>query len=863
MHFSIDYIMRSVGFIFIVTEKKIGEFQILETIGVGGMGEVFLAEDPICKRQVALKTMREQWAQNKTMQDRFLREARIAAQLSHPSIIPIYSIDEKIPFYTMPRIEGDTLKEILRKTKEQSKKGEPLHPIGSSIQALVRIFLSICGAIAYVHSRNVLHRDLKPENIIVGKFGEVIILDWGLANFIGQPENHTADIKEENSQITQPGKIPGTLLYMAPERAFGAPSDTLSDIYSLGVMLYQILALQFPFQRKSLKEFKKLHEHETILPPEEAAPDRDISPHLSNIALKCLAKDPKERYQSVPDLIKDLENYIEGLPEWVEIAVLEIDRKEDWLFQENVALSKHMAITRGIDLLEWVNLMISKSPFPGNIKIETTLTLKDQSKGLGILFSIAKGIEESYCLWLSHEGVRLYRSNVEVLNLPNLQLEKNRPYHVKIEHIGSHVRFYLDEAQKFGFLSHIPLSGSHIGLIVRDGDFLLSPLQIAVGSQNIMVNCLAIPDAFLARKDYNEALAEYRKISDSFPGRAEGREATFRAGITLLKKASEERLKNRRETLYAEAHDEFEKLHTTPGAPLEYLGKSLVYKAQGEFEEEAKCLELALRKFPTHPLRPILIENVLSRLHEASQNNRQVAYRFALIVLRHLSQLPEANDIASVLQQNLEPLPFFISSADRNIYLMTQLAFWLNKPLVILELLEKGLMAPDIQNAQVALILLGCEELADLSILEGPGEELEQARSEYALKTGQTPLTPLWNALATSNWKAAKEIVETTTPEKFKTETDPHFFLYGCYLAHEKGQQPALAHLTNISERAFPPTNQLLSHYLIGRNNLKKGWIASAFFWEKLKLMQQLELFSHCLGDETLKKSIKSIQKQL
>ncbi len=846
-----------------MTEKKIGEFQILGTLGVGGMGEVFLAQDPICGRQVALKTMREQWVQNKTMQERFLREARIAAQLSHPSIIPIYSIDEKVPFYTMPRIEGDTLKEILRKTKEQSKKGEPLHAIGSSVQALVRIFLSICGAIAYVHSRGVLHRDLKPENIIVGKFGEVIILDWGLANFIGQPENNTLEIKEENPQITQPGKIPGTLLYMAPERAFGSPSDVLSDVYSLGVMLYQILTLQFPFQRKSLKEFKKLHEHEAILPPEQAAPDRDISPHLSHIALKCLAKNPDERYQSVSALIKDLENYIEGLPEWMELAALQIDRKEDWLFQENVALSKHMAITRGIDLLEWVNLMISKSPFPGNIKIETNLTLKEQSKGLGILFSVAKGIEEAYCLWLSHNGVRLYRSNVEVLNLPHLHLEKDHPHAVKIEHIGNHVRFYLDGVQKFGFLSHIPLSGSHIGLLMRDGDFTLTPLQVAVGSQNIMVNCLAIPDAFLARRDYNEALAEYRKISDSFPGRAEGREATFRAGITLLKKASEERLKNRRETLYAEAHDEFEKLHTTPSAPLEYLGKSLVYKAQGEFEEEAKCLELALRKFPTHPLRPILIENILSRLHEASQKNRQVAYRFALIVLRHLSQLPEATDIATVLEQNLEPLPFFALSIDRNIYLMTQLAFWLNKPLVLLELLESGLSPLDAQNAQVGLILLGCEDLADLSVLEGLGEQLEQARNEYALKTGKPSLLPLWKALSKSEWDTATQIIKSTDPEKWKTETDPSFFLYGCYLAHEKGEQPALAHLTNISERAFPPTSLLLSHYLIGRINLKKGWIASAFYWEKLKLMQQLELFSHCLDDEGLKKSVKSIQKQL
>lgn len=851
-----------------MTEKKIGDFQIIGPLGQGGMGEVFLAHDAVCGREVALKVMREQWVGNKTMLDRFLREARIAAQLAHPSIIPIYSIDEKTPFYTMPRIEGDTLKEILRKTKEQSKKGEPLHSIGSSVQALVRIFLSVCGAIAYAHSRGVLHRDLKPENVIVGKFGEVIILDWGLADFIDSPEKNGLDFHEESPDLTQPGKIPGTLLYMAPERAFGADSSVLTDIYSLGVMLYQILTLQFPFQRKTLKEFKKLHEHEKILDPEEAAPDRDISPHLSNIAKRCLAKKPGDRYQSVTSLIKDLENYIEGLPEWIETGSLLISEKKDWLFQENVALAKHMAITRGIELLEWVNLMISKAPFPGNIKIETQLTLKDESKGLGLLFcvpetNLSKGIEEAYCLWLSHEGVRLYRSNVEVLRLPHLHLEKNRTYKVKIEYIGNHVRFYLDGAQKFGFLSHIPLPGSHIGLVVRDGDFSLSPLKVAVGSQNIMVNCLAIPDAFLARKDYNEALAEYQKISDSFPGRAEGREATFRAGMTLLKKAAEERLKNRRETLFAEALDEFEKLHSTPGAPLEYLGKSLVYKAQEEYEEEAKCLELALRKFPTHPLRPILIENVLSRLHESSQNNRQVAYRFALIVLRHLSHLPEAQDIADVLEKNLEPLPFFTRSEDRNVFLMTELAFWLNKPLVLLEMLEKGVSPIDTQNIHVGLILLGCEELADLSILDGASEPLKSARAEYALKCGKPPLMPLWEAIHTKQWAVANKIIKSLPPETLKNENDPHFFLYGCLLAKEKGEQAALAHLTNISERAFPPTPALLSHYLIGRINLKKGWIAKAFFWEKLKLLQQMELFGQCLGDETVKKAAKTLMKKI
>src|ERR1700722_14845651 len=166
---------------------KIGPFELLRSLGKGGMGEVFLGKDPSCGRLIAIKKIRDDLSKHKTMQERFLREAKIAAQLTHPSIIPIYSIcdDKDGLYYTMPYVEGETLKEILLKTRQQEKKGEPLHPIGSSVPALIRIFLDICQAVAYVHARGILHRDLKPENIIIGKYGEVVILDWGLADFVG------------------------------------------------------------------------------------------------------------------------------------------------------------------------------------------------------------------------------------------------------------------------------------------------------------------------------------------------------------------------------------------------------------------------------------------------------------------------------------------------------------------------------------------------------------------------------------------------------------------------------------------------------------------------------------------------------
>src|SRR5262249_32874545 len=157
-----------------------GSYQVLKVIGKGGMGEVFLAYDTTCGRRIALKRIRSDLMEHVQMHNRFLKEARVTAQLTHPSIIPIYAIhgqQQQEVYYTMPYVEGQTLKQILRKAKQVEKKGQKSDVAGGSIPALMRIYLSICQAIAYAHSKEVLHRDIKPENIIVGQYGEVLILD--------------------------------------------------------------------------------------------------------------------------------------------------------------------------------------------------------------------------------------------------------------------------------------------------------------------------------------------------------------------------------------------------------------------------------------------------------------------------------------------------------------------------------------------------------------------------------------------------------------------------------------------------------------------------------------------------------------
>ncbi len=885
-------------------QDSIGGYQIIRSLGKGGMGEVFLVRDPVCERYVALKRIRHDLKQNKTIQDRFLREARIAALLTHPSIIPIYTIhqekehpEEKSSFYTMPYVEGETLKQILHTAKLEEDEGKIQHHIGSSIPALIRIFLNVCQAIAYCHAKGILHRDLKPENIIVGKYGEVMILDWGLADFIDRAGEEPD--QEEGSEriargITHPGKIPGTLAYMAPERALGAPAAPLTDIYSLGVMLYQLLTLRLPFRRSTLQHFRKTMKHERLVDAWEAAPYRDIPLQLADIAKKCLTPDTGLRYQTALDLIADLEDYSEGRPEWVPTAHLKIENKQDWEFQENVLLAQHIAITGLTDVMEWVSVMISKAAFSGNIRLTAKVRFGPQGNGVGFLLNIPaasgwKRLEDGYCLWIgSHLSpiCKLFRSHVEVMGRSDVRLLVDSWHQIHIEKLDNRVSFYLDGALQFNYISHVPMTGTHVGILYRDADFEIKECTVSIGSQNAMVNCLAIPDAFLADKQYDKALAEYRRIGNSFPGRAEGREALFRAGITLLEQSKKQ--------LCQEALEEFGKLHATPGAPLEYLGKSLVYRASGDIEEEVKCLELALRKYPKHPLLSILIEHIIFRLHEASYYNRLAAYHFALLALRHLPQIFAQADHRSLLEslkKHCQQLPFILETPDDHLRLTIQLAFWLAKRITLVEIIEHASNPEDIENALFALLELGCIRLAqDLNKTHLSAEHRQVALAlmchekgvkktlsasfsalshralvhvfETALDANQAelilpyfeklesnlPLDTLhiWALLAASRWEQAGKLLDAYPLEQRMTETFPLYPLFGCWLWATEGEEIAMRHFTAVPQLAFPPIPSLLSHYLMGYIHLTKGWIRTAFFWEKIQLWRQLALFYHC-----------------
>lgn len=898
---------------------SIGPYSIIRGIGRGGMGEVFLAIDPYCGRQLALKRIRPDLSTNQTIRNRFLREAKVASQLTHPSIIPILSIQNAPPeiYYTMPYVEGETLKQILRTAIESQGKGSLSgHPTGRSIPSLARIFLQICEAIAYTHAKGILHRDLKPENIIVGKYGEVMILDWGIADFISELKKDQRALKEDRvpeKDLTRPGKITGTVAYMAPERLFGEASSAAADIYSLGVILYYMLTLQLPFQRKSIAAFRKQAQNEQLIDPIEAAPYHDIPHQLSTVCRKCLAYSPKERFQTVEELIAEIKNYSEGHAQWIPIASLHPNHAEDWQFQENVLPAKHIAITRDLDETEWAAFMVSKKSFATSVKIEADIRIFPESRGLGFLLNIPSSeeklpLEEGYCLWLAKDTCKLFRNNVQIFSTPH-HFDLANHCKLRFEKVEDVLKLFLNNQLIFTYASNLPLAGAHVGMLHKDSAFEISSIDVFDASNNAYVRCLAVPNAFLSHKLYDLALQEYRRIGQSFPGRQEGRDALFRAGIVLLEKGKAEKNKQLKEQCFHRALKEFGNLYRTSGAPLEYLGKSLVYDALGDPEEEAKCLELALRKFPKHPLLSILQEHIIYRMHESSQTQRSTAYRIILLAIRHISKLqdnPTTKELINTLERNLEPLPFLEKPDDFLTHIATQLAFWLAKPLMLGEIISTLAKAENpssllIENALSCLLELEAIPQLEKQLAALPSTAISTAGRSYLISaiseklpafpqnvtrkearliaylfkkslvqrrfpiaeslikiiekrkwnySDALPISALlaWHALLTKNFERAGKIFKLYESQELNHEGSSLHFPYGCYIYVTQGPEAATAHFSKVLDTPYPSTSALPSHFLLGRINSKKGWIERAFWWEKKELHRQLDFFYAVIG---------------
>jgi serine/threonine protein kinase len=337
----------------LLASNKPQQYTIGRLLAKGGMGLILNAKDLNCRREVAMKIIGDSQGANQDKILRFIIEAQITAQLQHPGIVPVYelSVDANNDvYYTMKLVQGHTLLEII----EGVKSGDKTFTEQYSLMKLLTIFQKVCDAVAYAHSKKVIHRDLKSENVMIGDFGEVLLMDWGLAKVLNLEKNPLepeetdqngdsaemdgidsllSDASTTGDYKTMDGQIMGTPGFMPPEQALGKSDEvnTRSDVYALGGILYHIITLQPTVTGYNIKKIIQQIVAGDIKPPVEFNEDGKSFPHCSDgkipeavsaVAMKALQASPDDRYQSVEELRNDVEKYMGGFLTSVEERTL-------------------------------------------------------------------------------------------------------------------------------------------------------------------------------------------------------------------------------------------------------------------------------------------------------------------------------------------------------------------------------------------------------------------------------------------------------------------------------------------------------------------------------------------------------------
>ncbi len=283
--------------------RQLGRYQILSLLGVGGMGEVYLAHDSQLRRQVALKLLPGEFTRDRERVQRFHQEARAVSSLNHPNIVTVFEIGQSdgLHFIATEFIDGQTLRQRMMQA--------PL-----KLPEALEVAIQTAQALTAAHEAGIVHRDIKPENIMLRRDGFVKVLDFGLAKLVGplRVEALTITASGTGGQVsTDPGKVVGTPRYMSPEQVRGERVDRRTDIFSLGVLLYEMIAGRAPFEGATPSEVIAAILHVEPLPLARFAPD--VSPELERIVKKALRKEREERYQSVKELLLDLKSCKEEL----------------------------------------------------------------------------------------------------------------------------------------------------------------------------------------------------------------------------------------------------------------------------------------------------------------------------------------------------------------------------------------------------------------------------------------------------------------------------------------------------------------------------------------------------------------------
>ncbi len=367
-------------------------YRILQRHAQGGLGVVSLAWDQELKREVAVKEIREEYANQPESRARFVLEAEITGGLEHPGVVPVYSLEHSADHplrYAMQFVRGKSLKEEVHEFHAQSHSRPGDRAL--ELRKLLGRFVDVCQAVEYAHSRGVLHRDLKPANIMLGKHGETLVVDWGLAKVTGQSADAGESavprgLASSSAAGTRLGSAVGTPAYMSPEQAAGRLDEVTarSDVYSLGATLYYLLAGRAAFQGQSMEQLLEQVVAGRFPSVREIQPA--TAPSLEAICLKAMASEPQQRYASAADLAEDIERFLADEPVSCYRAPLTV-RGGRWL-RKHPAATSATAISALLLLVFFALGFTTVSRF--NRRLEAALSQSENN------FQIARGAVADY-----------------------------------------------------------------------------------------------------------------------------------------------------------------------------------------------------------------------------------------------------------------------------------------------------------------------------------------------------------------------------------------------------------------------------------------------------------------------------------
>jgi serine/threonine-protein kinase len=290
-------------------------------IAAGGMGVVWLVEDKALRRSVASKTLVAELRDSERAKKKFIREARITGQLEHPNIVPVHHLGvdaDSSLFFTMKLVDGKTLSSLI----QELPKGAIEH---HQLLNLIEIVIKVCHALAFAHSKGVVHCDVKSTNVMVGEFGEVYLMDWGVAYTAPASQRRRGGVRAVLPQeIDRSSEIIGTPSFVSPEQARGEPEliDNRSDVFMVGTILYEILTRQPPYRGPSVYAVLIKAAETRFPPPEEVAGEAAVPPALGRIVMKAMAADKDDRYQSIEELQEALVMFSRGAAQFPRTRVV-------------------------------------------------------------------------------------------------------------------------------------------------------------------------------------------------------------------------------------------------------------------------------------------------------------------------------------------------------------------------------------------------------------------------------------------------------------------------------------------------------------------------------------------------------------